>query len=124
MGLPRILFYAVGRAVTVLIAGFGLGFDCTGGSWLTISSGNWGLIGLIALMVFVFITVGREIDLALQQEPQIEVYPNESIGGKITLVVRNRSQVSAIFSAVMSCKLLRMGRAHSHIQRLKNASMC
>ena len=59
--------------MTALLAGGGLAFDYTGESVLTISSANWGLIGLIAFVVFILLTIAREVDLSLQQGPKIEV---------------------------------------------------
>lgn len=74
--------------MTALLAGLGLSFDYTGASWLTISSGNWGIIGLIAFVFFVIITLGREIDLAFQQKPNIKVYP-EIKNDRALLIVEN-----------------------------------
>lgn len=58
--------------MTALLAGFGLAWDYTGESVLTISSGSWGLIGLIAAGVFVLLTVAREIELYLHPRPKVE----------------------------------------------------
>jgi len=98
MGLPRILLYVVGRAMTALMAGFGLAWDYTGKSVLTVSSGDWGLIGLICMGVFVLITIFREVDLALQKRPKIVVQAKtddnlailevHNIGGKANFTAR------------------------------------
>lgn len=72
MGWLRILFYVGGRIVTALLAGFGLAYDYTGASVLTISPSNWGLIGLVAFVAFLVITVIREIDLQWQPRPRLQ----------------------------------------------------
>jgi len=74
--------------MTALLAGLGFAFDYTGESWLDISSGGWGLIGLIAFGVFVAITIGREIDIAFQQRPNVMVRP-EVRNNRAILVVKN-----------------------------------
>ena len=84
--------------MVALVAGFGFAWDYTGESVLAISSGNWGLIGLIAFGVFILLTVVREIDLALQQRPKIrlkhEVYNNrallevKNLGGNASFTAR------------------------------------
>ena len=71
--MRRILVYGVVRVMAALVGGFSFALDYTGESILSISSGNWGIIGLVAFGVFVLITLGREIDLALQQRPEIIV---------------------------------------------------
>ncbi len=88
----------VGRVVAALVAGLGFAWDYTGKSVLTISSGNWGIIGLIALGVFAVLTLFREIGLALQQKPKIElrheVYDNcailgvKNLGGNASFIAR------------------------------------
>lgn len=75
MGLPRLLFYIGGRVIAGVLACLGFALDYTGGSILTISSANWGIIGLIASGVFVVLTLVREIDLVLQQKPKIKATP-------------------------------------------------
>ncbi len=111
--------------MTALLAGFGLAWDYTGESVLTLSSNNWGLIGLIAFVAFVVITIIREVDLAFQQRPQIEINSNSLVGMELTLVVHNKSQVPASFSAVMTCTF-DYGDNMSNVQivGLQNVSMC
>ncbi|MBI2846654.1 MAG: hypothetical protein HYX82_02095 [Chloroflexi bacterium] len=74
--------------MTGLLAGLGLAFDYTGESVLTISPSHWGRIGLIASGIFVLLTAIREIDLALQQKPEIIVKP-QIHNGRAILEVRN-----------------------------------
>lgn len=74
--------------VTGLVTALGFVLDYTGGSWLNISSNDWGLIGLISFVVFVALTVGREVDWAGQQKPDIIVRP-EVHGDRALLVVTN-----------------------------------
>jgi hypothetical protein len=98
--IARILFYTVGRIVAGLIGVFGLAWDVTGDSALSISPNNWGLIGLVAFAAFIVITTVREIELALQQRPKIAVEPisNENqakleihnSGGSATFTVKAR----------------------------------
>lgn len=72
MGLPRLFFYVGVRAITAVIGVFGLAWDITGSSVFTLSSGSWGVIGLIAFGAFIIITVIKDIDTSLQPHPKVE----------------------------------------------------
>ena len=74
--------------MAMLLAGFGLAWDYSGESVLTISSGQWGIIGFIAFGLFIVLTLVREIDLALQPRPKIKVLPTVS-NGRAMLEVYN-----------------------------------
>lgn len=124
MGWIRVTFLVAGRVMTALVAGVGFWFDYAGESVLSISRSNWGIIGLIAFGVFVLLTLIREIDLVLQQRPRIEVYSNSPAGMDLTLVVYNKSDTSANFSATMTCTF-NYGELMEKVQMsgLRNASM-
>lgn len=57
--------------ITAIVAAFGLALDIKGGSLANLSLNEWGVIGLIAAMIFIIITVFREIDLAWQPRPRV-----------------------------------------------------
>jgi hypothetical protein len=71
----RAILFVVGRIVTALIAGVGLGLDYSGGAIAKLTPGQWGRIGFIAFLVFVVLTGWRELDLWLQQKPRIKIRP-------------------------------------------------
>ena len=98
MALLRVIFLIGGRAMTGLIAGFGLAFDYSGKSFASITSEDWGIIGLIAFGVFVILTVVREIDLLIQSHPKIFISPIVQ-GGFAILNIRNIGDKGASFSA-------------------------
>lgn len=75
MGLPRMLFYVVSRVMAALIAGIGLYLDYTGGSIAGLTFSNWKEIVIYAIGAALALTIGREIDLALQQRPKITLLP-------------------------------------------------
>ncbi len=71
MGPRRALFYAMGRIMAALAAGFGLAWDYTGQSISGLSPSDLGIIGLVAFVVFVLLTLAREIELYLHPHPRI-----------------------------------------------------
>ncbi len=75
MGWIRITFYVGARVLTAGLAGLGFSFDYTGKSIAGLSPDNLGLIGLIAMGIFIAITLYREVDLILEQKPKIVVEP-------------------------------------------------
>ena len=94
--------------MAALVGAFGFALDYSGESWLSISSRNWGLIGLIALIVFVVLTVVREIEWELQKKPKAElaIHPHYPVGNEIKLVVHNKTKVSVSVGADMTCKTI------------------
>lgn len=88
MGLVKTIFFVVGRLATAILCVLGFAFSLTGESVLTLSPNNWGIIGIIAFGVFFVSTVAREIDLALEQKPNIIVSP-EIHDDRATLVITN-----------------------------------
>lgn len=88
MGLVKIGFFVVGRLATAILGALGLASGLTGESVLGLSASNWGIVGLIAFTVFFGLTVAREVDLALEQRPNIVVRP-EIHDDRALLVVTN-----------------------------------
>lgn len=88
MELTRTIFYVWIRWISVTIAALGFGFDLAGASVLTWSSNNWGIVGIGAFGMFFVLTLVKEVDVALQQKPNITVSP-EVHGDRATLVVTN-----------------------------------
>ncbi len=93
----RILLYGVGRIAAAGFASVGFALDWTGGSIPNIHIDNWGKTGLVAFAVFGGLTLVREIDLLLQQRPNIKVTP-EVHNGRALLEVHN-SGAEADFTA-------------------------
>jgi len=88
MELAKTIFFVGGRLVTATLGVLGFAFDLTGGSVLAISSSNWGIIGLVAFVSFIILTLAREVTLMWKQKPNITVNP-EVHNNRATLVVTN-----------------------------------
>jgi hypothetical protein len=81
--------------IAALVGAFGFALDYSGESWLSVPSKNWGLIGLIALAVFVALTVAREIEWEFQKNPKakLAIRPHYPAGNEIKLLVHSRTKV-------------------------------
>jgi hypothetical protein len=71
MGLLRI-FSVIGRIVSAIVTGVGISLDYTGKAVLSLTPDDLGLIGLIAFIVFFFLTLYRELELLLQPRPRVQ----------------------------------------------------
>jgi hypothetical protein len=94
--------------MATLVGVFGFALDYTGESWLSISSRNWGLIGLVSFIVFVGLTCAREIEWEFQKKPkaELDIRPHYPAGNEIRLVVHNKTKVPVFVSANMTCKTI------------------
>ena len=84
----RTIFYKGVRLVSVIIGGLGFASTLTGDSVLAISPERGWVVGIVAFGVFFIVTLAREVDLELQQKPNIVVVPEIS-SECAKLVVRN-----------------------------------
>lgn len=88
MGLGKTILFVGGRLVTAIIGVLGFACDLTGKNLPALSSHNLGIIGLLAFIIFILLTLVREVNLIWEQRPNVIVRP-EIHSGRATLVVTN-----------------------------------